>query len=243
MSTRTALLLAVLVFLGTLLARLPARTLLPLLPTQISCQMPIGTVWQGGCTQLRSGPLTLTSVSWSLHPSALLRGRLSAQLSSADPRASGQAAVEVSHDGELAVHDLAAQLALKDGLSVLPHGLGGTVLLQVAHARLQHGDLTQLEGSVRVLQLRSESQAADLGSFELSFPPAEPGAPVQGRLFDLGGPLSVSGQLRLTRGGGYDLSGTVAARPGANPDLVQALQLLGPADAQGRRTFSLAGTL
>jgi len=243
MSTRTALLLAVLVFVGTVMVRLPARTLVPLLPAQISCQTPSGTVWRGACAQLRSGPVSLTGVSWTLHPAALLHGHLAAELVSADPRASGQAAVELSRDGELQVHDLAAQLALHDGLSVLPRGLAGTVLLDVSGAQLQHGQVTALTGSIRVLQLRSEAQSADLGSFELRFPPAAPGGPIQGQLFDLGGPLSVSGQLRLMRAGGYDLSGSVAARPDATPELVQALQLLGPADTQGRRTFSLAGTL
>jgi hypothetical protein len=52
----------------------------------------------------------------------------------------------------------------------------------------------------------------------------------------------VSGELRLMSGG-YDLAGFVAARAAASSDVVQALQLMGPADAQGRRMFSLAGSL
>ncbi|HEX4025147.1 MAG TPA: type II secretion system protein N [Steroidobacteraceae bacterium] len=243
MSTRAALILAILVFVVTLLVRWPARALTALLPTGVSCDAPAGTVWHGSCGQLRSGRTLLSGVSWTLHPAALLRLHLSVDLASDDPRARGAAHVELARGADLSVSALSAQLPLQDGLSLLPRGLAGTLQFALEQARIQHGELTALTGSVRVLQLRSESQSADLGSFELLFPAAPPGAPIQGQLRDLGGPLSVSGQLRLTRGNSYELSGSVAARGDANPQLVQALQLLGPADSQGRRTFSLAGSL
>jgi hypothetical protein len=53
----------------------------------------------------------------------------------------------------------------------------------------------------------------------------------------------VSGLLQLSPSGAYDLEGSVAPRPGASADLTQTLQLLGAPDAQGRRPFSLAGSL
>jgi hypothetical protein len=243
MSIRSALLLAIIVFVITLLARLPASALTPLLPMGISCEMPGGTVWHGSCGQLRDGSLSLNGVSWTVHPAALLRLRLSAELSSDDPRAQGHTGVELARDGEIHLQGLSAQLPLQGGLRVFPEGLAGTVQIALDDARLQHQQLLALQGSIRVLQLRSESQSADLGSFELMFPPSSPGSPIEGRLHDLGGPLSVDGQLRLMRAGGYDLSGSVAARGAASPELLQALQLLGPADAQGRRMFSLAGSL
>jgi general secretion pathway protein N len=243
MSIRSALLLAVLVFVVTLFARLPAGALVPLLPAGLSCEQPGGTVWHGSCGQLRYGRFRLSRVSWKVHPAALLRLRLSAELFSDDPRVQGHTLVQLSRDGQIRVQGLSAQLPLKGGLSLLPQGLTGTVQVALDGARLQHEQLLALQGSIRVLQLRSESQAADLGSFELRFPPAAPGAPIEGQLHDLGGPLSVNGQLRLLRGGGYDLSGWVLARDQASPELLQALQLLGSPDAQGRRMFSLAGSL
>jgi len=243
MSTRAALVLAIVVFVVTLLVRWPARALTPLLPAGISCDGAAGTVWHGSCARVHGGHTTLADVSWTLHPAALLRLRLSADVASADPRASGRARVQLSRGGELQISALSAQLPLQGGLSLLPRGLSGTLLFALARAQLRHGELTELTGSVRVLQLRSASQSAELGSFELQFPPAAKGAAIQGQLRDLGGPLSLSGQLRLTRGNSYELSGSVAARGDASPQLVQALQLLGPPDTQGRRTFSLAGSL
>lgn len=244
MSTARALLLAALVFLVTLLARLPARLLLPLLPAGTSCQAPTGTVWHGACGELRVPRLSLMAISWVVHPAALLRLQLAADVASDDPRAVARAAVVLSHGGRMQLHDVNAQLPLQNGLpGVFPSGLSGQLQVAIDAATLQRGQLLALQGSVRVLQLRSESQAADLGSFELLFPAAPEGAPIDGQLRDLGGPLAVSGELRLMREGGYDLSGYVAARPQASADVVQALQLLGPPDAQGRRMFSLAGSL
>ncbi|MGH8144186.1 MAG: type II secretion system protein N [Steroidobacteraceae bacterium] len=243
MSIRTAIVLAILVFVATLLARWPARALTPLLPAGISCDTPSGTVWHGSCAQLRSGRTTLAGFSWTLHPAALLRLHLSADLRSEDPRASGYAHVQLARGEELQISAVSAQLPLQGGLTLLPRGLTGTVQVALEQAQIRQGQLIALVGSVRVLQLRSEDQAADLGSFQLQFPPAPPGDPIQGQLRDLGGPLSVRGQLRLTRGNNYELSGSVAARDDASPQLIQALQLLGPPDAQGRRMFSLAGSL
>jgi hypothetical protein len=243
MSIRTALVLALIVFAATLLVRWPARTLTGLLPAGISCDAPAGTVWHGSCAQLRSGSTTLGGFIWTLHPAALLRGRLSADLGSDDPHASGSAHVQLARGGDLQISALSAQLPLQGGLSPLPQGLAGTLQLALDQVRFRHGELVALTGSVRVLQLRSESQSIDLGSFELQFPPVPQGSPIQGQLRDLGGPLSVSGQLLLMRGNNYALSGSVTARGDASSQLVQALQLLGPPDTQGRRTFSLAGSL
>lgn len=243
MSIRSALLLAIVVFVITLVARLPATALVPLLPAGVSCQTPAGTVWKGSCAQLHDGAVSLDGFSWRLHPAELLRLRLSAELRSDDPRVQGHTNVQITRDGLIRLQGLSAQLPLQNGLALFPRGLAGTLQIAIEGAQLQHEQLLALQGSIRVLQLRSEDQSADLGSFELLFPPAPAGAPIEGQLHDLGGPLSVSGRLRLMRGGGYDLSGSVAARPQASPELLQALQLLAPPDGQGRRPFSLAGSL
>ncbi len=170
--------------------------------------------------------------------------RLSADVASDDPRALVRAAVTFSPGAHLQLRNVSAQLPLQNGLpGLFPSGLSGLLQVAIDSATLDHEQLLALQGSVRVLQLRSESQSADLGSFELLFPPAAQGDPIIGQLRDLGGPLSVSGDLQLMRAGGYDLSGYVAARAQASADVVQALQLLGPVDSQGRRMFSLAGSL
>ena len=57
-----------------------------------------------------------------------------------------------------------------------------------------------------------------------------------------GGPLAVTGTLTIRSGHDYELEGLAAARPEATPELAKAVEFLGPADPQGRRAYSLAGT-
>jgi hypothetical protein len=240
---RPALILAVVVFIITLLVRLPARALLMLLPAEVSCAEPAGTVWSGSCGELRAGAFAVSGLAWTLHPAALLRLHVAADLASQDPRANGHAQLELALNGDLAITALAANLAIPSGAGLFPAGSSGSVQLAVDSARIEGRHLVALQGKIDLQQLQIENPPADLGSFELQFAPPSQGAAMVGQLRDLNGPLSVIGVLQLSRAGSYDLEGSVAPRPGASADLTQVLQLLGPPDAQNRRAFSLAGSL
>jgi general secretion pathway protein N len=240
---RAALILVVVVFLATVLLRLPARVLLSMLPADVACASPAGTIWSGSCEQLRVGAVAVSGLSWTLHRAALLRLRLGADLASEDPAARGHAQVELAPNGDVAITALAATVAMPGGAGLVPAGTSGTMQLAIDSARLQGGHLVAVQGRIELQQLRIENPAADLGSFELQFAPPNQNAPIVGQLRDLNGPLSVIGVLQLSPTGSYELQGSVASRPEASADLTQVLQLLGPLDAQGRRAFSLAGTL
>jgi hypothetical protein len=243
MALRATLILAAVVFLSTLLVRLPARALLALLPADVSCAAPDGTVWSGSCEELRIGTLRVSSLSWTLHPAALLRLRLAADIASQDPAANGHAQLELAPNGNLEITGLAANVALPGGSAPVPAGTSGTLQLAIGSARIEDRHLVALLGKIDLQDLHIENPAADLGSFELQFAPPGQGGAVVGQLRDLNGPLAVSGLLQLSPAGVYDLEGTLAPKPGASADLTQALQLLGAPDAQGRRAFSLAGSL
>jgi hypothetical protein len=239
MSLRLGLSLAILVFLGTLLVRFPAKAAAALLPSSVICEQPQGTLWRGSCTHLQTPALTLGDIEWTLHPAALLHATLSADVSSGDPRLSGQGEVELARGGMMTAHALRLQLPLQGGLSQIPPGFQGTIEAEVASVRLNNGLLDELIGTVRVLQLHSDL-LGELGSFELRFP--EDGS-MLGQLRDLSGPLALQGQVQLTRQNAYTASGTLQSRPSANPQLAQALQLIGPPDSEGRRSFTFAGHL
>jgi hypothetical protein len=243
MSLRGPISLAVAIFALIVLARLPASVLPLLLPAGAQCLAPEGTLWSGACTELRSGTVALSDVHWTLRGSALWRLNLAADLTSTDPRAAGQGRFTLHPDGEIELTQLNARLPLAAGLSVFPKGWSGTLELAIDHASVQHGLLRALQGRATVHDLHSAYPSADLGSFELEVPPAATAMPIVGRLRDIGGPLALEGQVRLTDIGAYEIAATVAPREDSNPDLRQALQLLGPADAQGRYPLSLAGTL
>jgi hypothetical protein len=246
MSLKTALSLAVAIFALTVLARLPAGLVSTLLAPTLLCESPSGTIWAGSCNGLRSDGLTLSEVHWSTHPAGLLRARLIVDLVSQDPRAVGQTRLTAHINGELEFDGLQARLPLHNGLSLFPPDWGGSIELAIEHASVRHDQLTALQGHARLLQLQSAQPRAELGSFELDVPApvgdASGTQPIVGTLHDIEGPLALQGQAQLSRDGAYEISGTLAPRAGASADLQQALQLLGPPDAQGRYAFTLAGT-
>ncbi|HEY1725012.1 MAG TPA: type II secretion system protein N [Steroidobacteraceae bacterium] len=240
---RLALILAVVVFVITLLVRLPARALGSLLPKNVACATPQGTVWSGWCEQLRVDDMSLASLSWRLHPLALLRLHLDADVSSDDPAAPGHAHLQVAPGGDLTLTGLSASAMLPGRFGPLPAGASGILVLAIDSAQTHAGHLTALEGSFELRRLHLASPAADLGSVELKFPPRTAGTALTGQLHDLSGPLSLVGTVTLTPDGGYELDSTLAAKDPADAQLAQALQMLGPPDATGRHSLSIAGTL
>jgi hypothetical protein len=63
------------------------------------------------------------------------------------------------------------------------------------------------------------------------------------KIEDTGGPFDVEARLTLGKDRSFLLEGMIAST-GSVPDQIrQALELLGPPDASGRREFSVAGSL
>ena len=93
---------------------------------------------------------------------------------------------------------------------------------------------------------------AAVGSFHAVFPhprpqpslsvPQDP-ANVTAHVSDKDGPFSVDAQLTVSPSRNFALEGTLAPRSSVPPAMQKSLQLLGPADASGRRQFSVGGTL
>ena len=243
MSARTAILLVAAVFALTLLIRLPAAVLGWLLPRSVACESPAGTLWRGSCADVRSGALELADVDWRLHPLSLLRAQAALDVDSNDPRARGNGHVTLHANGDLDMTTLNASLPLEGGLLPVPAGWSGVLGVDIDQASVRGGHVTALQGRLTARSLRMSHPDADLGSFELNFPTAPVGdQPMSGTLRDLGGPLSLSGQLQLRRDGSYELDGILAPRDTSSAELQQLLNLLGPPDADGRRAVSFAGT-
>ncbi len=243
MSNRRLAVLAAALFTLTVLARAPARWLLAAAPGSIDCQAPSGSIWHGECARLQLPGLALAAVSWKLHPWSLLLGRLELELRCADARAPASARLALGFGGRVALSDLHADLPVDSGfLPLFPADWSGQVQLSLDSAAFEHGRLTSLRGTAVARALAQRHPAMPFGSYELRF--ADPGSAgaVVGALRDLDGPLAVSGTLTIRNGHDYELSGLAAARAGATPELVKAVEFLGPADAQGRRAYSLAGS-
>lgn len=248
--SRRGWLAALLLFVATVLVRLPASWALRLLPASLGCEAPTGTLWQGGCARLQAAGVAVGPVSWNLRALPLLMLRLDADVLSADTRLPLQAHLSLRPGGHVVASAVHGQFELSPELvPSFPEGWQGEARLNLASLSVASGRLQSLQGTVNVDSLRQQSPPMAVGSYELVFAPdaraADAGATatVLGKLRDTAGPLSVEGTLRYSAANGYEINGTVAARNDASPELAKAVGYIGAPDAQGRRQFSLAGTL
>ena len=243
MPSRRWLLLIVMLFLATLLWRMPARWALTALPASVSCDQPGGSLWRGSCGTLRAGAQQLAGFDWQLHPMRLLRGELSATLRSRDPRARGTLQITRLRNGVLRAEAVTLDLPLDGGIVPgLAADWAGQLQLQLQSLELRGQQIESVLGTIAAHDLVQRRPRLTLGNYELRFaaPPATDGT-ISGQLRDLAGPLAVEGSVRLRPGREYELDGNVTARADAEPPLLRALELLGPADGNGRRPLSVAG--
>lgn len=234
------------------LLTLPARVALGwFAPTQARFEGVSGTLWHGRAENLQWQAVRLGRVEWRLHPAALLIARLRADLTLTRTDGFARATVAADRQGRLHFTDLTASLPLS-ALSATPltGGWSGTLNFKFADLRLDRGWPIQAAGRLDAVALTgsmsgSAGRPVRLGSYQVEFTPAAdsaPQTPPAGTLVDTGGPLQVAGSVRLQADRSYVIEGLVAPRPEASAEIIQALQFLGPTDAQGRRPFSLEGS-
>jgi general secretion pathway protein N len=242
--TVTVIVLVIVAFAAIVLARLPASWVLPAAGADFSCGTVAGTLWSGYCTGLRVRGTAMGDLTWQLRPARLLLGKLAAHVDLEHPPAtSAQGDVEIGLGGAIVARNLTASLPLDPAqLPGVPPTLTGSLRLELALAKVtRKGAVTRLKGRIEAHDIvDSSGYVTPLGNFAVTFPGGT--APPTGHVQDLGGPLSVDGQLVLTAQPGYDLSGYVTPRASAVPALINALEFLGTPDAQGRRQFALSGT-
>ncbi len=236
--------LAVLAFVLIMLARFPAQWALGLLPRGVTCDAVAGTVWNGACSGLIVHQQPLGDLTWMVRPARLLVGRLGARVELSEAGSYIDGDVEVSAGGTLFAHDVRANVRLGPEVTPqLPGGLRGTASAELANVEFRNGRLRDLRGHIEARDLtQTGGSTTALGSYAVAFAGAGAAGALIGELRDLGGPLAVDGTVRVTPEPGVVVDGKVAARSMAAPSLVRQLQVLGPPDAQGRRSFSIADT-
>jgi hypothetical protein len=236
--------LAVLAFALILLARFPAQWVVGFLPHGVTCDAVAGTLWNGACSGLLVHQQPLGDLTWMVRPARLLSGRLGAhvELSEAGSYINGD--VEITPAGTVYAHNVHANVHLgPDVTPQLPGGLRGTASADLSNVEFKNGKLRDLRGHIEARDLaQTGSGRTDLGSYAIAFAGAGAAGAVIGELRDLGGPLVVDGTVRMTPEPGFQVDGKVATRSAATPNLVRELQVLGPPDAQGRRSFSVVDT-
>ncbi len=260
MTKRTVWLVAlgVLALLAFALVTLPAGVATgPLRKAGIEAGLYSGSIWSGRATALTWRGATVGDAEWEITPSKLLSGRIAghARLTRVDGTLTTDFDVGLSGtDVKLSNVDFALPLAALDALPLgLPQGWQGHATGQFAAIEVTQGWPARLQGTLDLDGLIAPPpRSAPVGSFHAVFPAAQPRpslsvpqdpANVTAQVSDKNGPFAVDAQLTLNRTRSFALEGTLAPRGQVPPAMERSLQLLGPADAAGRRQFSVGGTL
>lgn len=237
--------LSLLGFVLGLIVGMPLRWVVPLVSKSLRCDAPSGSLWSGACTNLSLDALNLGTVRWTLKPASLLLGRLGADVQVTQPGLAGSASLAIGFGGRVTAQDIDARISLGGPLLArFAASLRGDLTLDLDELQFDDGWVRVLRGTVDAADLQQLSpQPLALGSYRMQFDSATDSAGrIVGSLRDQGGPLDVDGTLTLTASPGYELQGTVLARPGAPPTLEQQIRFLGSPDGAGRRPFAQAET-
>jgi general secretion pathway protein N len=233
-------------FLILALVTLPASVVLSLVhPANITLSGISGTIWNGRAQAVRSGTMHLGSVDWGLNVLSLFTGKLSADVKVARTDGFAQGSVAAGAGG-ITLRKFNASLPIGAlPPNIVRGGWTGTLNLKLAELALDNAWPVTLSGTIEVADLVGPAnRPAALGGYKVVFPEgAAKSDTLTGTLTDTGGPLAVNGTVQLKKDRSYLVSGLIATRPNAPSDMARTLEILGEPDAQGRRQFSIEGTM
>lgn len=234
------------------IATLPASVLARQLPRLgLSAGALSGSVWTGHAQALSWRTALLGDMSWSISPLSLLRGRVAGDLELVRTDGRVRSAFSASLGGQLRLAGVTADLPV-EALATLPIGLPrgwrGRIAGQFEEIVVQRGWPTSLRGTLDMDGLIAPPpRSTTIGSYHIVIPDPQAGATgedeLHARVTDKDGPFSFDGRFTLGADRSFLLEGMLAPRGSTPPALVRSLELLGPADATGRRPVSVSGTL
>jgi general secretion pathway protein N len=239
--------LGVVAYLMFLLIALPADVVLSRLQSRgIAAVGVSGSVWNGRAAAMQIGRFGLGSVEWHVSPWRLFTGKLSTDLRAKRDDGALQASVSIGFGKRAVVKQMQGSLpiAALSGFG-LPSGWQGTVNMNMSLIELQDYWPVSAVGTIDATNLVGPAyQPMQIGNFRVDFAGNQSASDLAATLSSTGdGPFDVVGTLHLRANRSYEIDAQVGTRPGAPEQAVKGLQYLGEADAQGRRPFTMAGTL
>ncbi|MFN8604456.1 MAG: type II secretion system protein N [Candidatus Binatia bacterium] len=243
----TLVFLGLLALLGFAAATLPASLAARFLQGQaVSVTSWSGTIWSGLAQGVAASGVPIGDLRWRLHPAALLRLRVAADLELTRP--DGRATARVSAGGRESVEltNVDLELPLSAFARSPSFGWAGRVQGHLDAVTIANGWLTAVRGQLKLGGVTSPAPlSAPLGDFDLAFPDPRT-APTDASTVTArvtgGTPLSVDASLSVGAGRSFEIQGTVAGDGEVPPSLQRVLGALGPPDAAGRRPFGASGT-
>jgi Type II secretion system (T2SS), protein N len=243
-------LLGILVLAAAALFVLPASLISHFLPAQVHAEDFSGSLVHGAAGRLKVNAREAGAIEWRLHPLALLRLAMVADIHWVKVSFVIDGTVELAAHG-VAAHDIKGGGPIDNlGDLGLAAGWKGNASLAFAEARSDFRKLDSAVGKIDVANISAADIAAgsDLGSYELQLAAGAvaPDGTITANLTDTGGPVEAQAQIRFSPAARTGmLSGTLKERPEASPALrnqLNNLAQLRPRDASGRFPVELEFT-
>ena len=248
-------LIGVLLVLIVILIVLPASLVKRFLPPEIQAEDLSGTLWHGSAGKFTVDSRDAGAIEWHIHPAALLRLTLAADLHWVKVGFVVDASAEIDRHGLTARHvEGSGPLEDLQGVGVAA-GLRGTTSFKFSELKIGYGSGTvsvlSAVGDVSVFDLvvPQIANGADLGGYVLHVADGAitPDADATAELADTGGPLEVRAVIHYSAKDHTGLlSGTLKERPDAPPALrnqLDSLAQLHARDAAGRIPVELEFSL
>lgn len=247
MKTLPLVALGVLAYVAFALITLPAEVVAARLqPLGVNVGGVTGTAWNGSAQVVQVGPTNLGELTWKLHALPLLTLRAVADVKLKRSDGFAQGTIGATRQ-TIEVKDTTVSLPLAMlPPQVAPGGWTGTLNAKLASVTLANGWPTQIDGTIEAMELTGPARRpANIGSYRVKFPAQSSSADLlTGTVNDISGPVQIAGTIQLKAADrSYLIEGLVATKPDAPPDFARTLEYLGPPDEQGRRQFSLSGTM
>jgi len=242
------LIVGVCAYLMFLIVTAPASLLFKFTRGQVQSAAVSGTIWRGKASTLQAGILNIGDVEWNLHVLPLFVGRLSADMKLLQQKGFAEGNLSLSLGGQVYLSKFTASLPLDSilGSGGLPGGWTGTANIKLDELVLKNNWPNSAKGTVDLVDITGPAnEPVNLGNYRVTLPATEstPSSLV-GDLQDLGGAaIGITGKLIIGADRSYQLNTLVAARPNTPDSIAKGMQFLGDADAQGRRPFTVSGTM
>lgn len=205
-----------------------------------------GSLWQGQAQgiswQWASRPMGLSRLRWQLKPWSLLLLSPGLELDANLHQQTFQGYLSLPLGQGLRLRDFSMVMPASQLPVPAPLPLSGRVRVDIGRLDIEDQAVSDAEGRVvlEAVQLHAQ-QSWQLGSFAAELT-AQSGD-IHARLFDLGGPGQLAGELQLAITGAYRLDTSLGIEDQQATGLAEVLPLLGEPAGQGRVRMQLSGKL
>lgn len=212
-----------------------------------------GSVWNGSAEALTWRDAPVGNLAWQISPLSLLGGKVTghALITRDDGRLETNFSASFGGNLDLTTTSFDLPVAAMSAFPLgMPKGWQGRAVGKFEQIAVTGGWPTSIRGTLDMNDLVAPPpRSSNVGGFHIVMPHPDPKGVaslpehLSAQVTDKQGPFSVEGALSVAKDRSFLFEGMVAPRGEVPEAMRHSLEILGPADAAGRRPFSVSGTL